>query len=293
MRIFLYEQITATFEPSHPLYAEGAAMRDALHADLAAIEGVEMLAGHFDSCAARADWTLLIAPETGGVLLELAERVVRLGGRLLGPSPEAIRLAGDKLAMFERWQSFHVNTPHTRIASPTIGRFPLIVKPRDGAGSDRTARIENAKAYETFAGQHPEAMIVQSFIPGTPASIAFLVGPQHTLALRPTRQILDDRFHYLGGECPLPPELAERATALGRAALAAAGPGWLGYVGIDMVLGDEGDFAIEINPRPTTSYIGLREATEANLAELALRLAEGGAVPEIGWKPGPLRWNAR
>ncbi|HEV3003063.1 MAG TPA: ATP-grasp domain-containing protein, partial [Pirellulales bacterium] len=50
-----------------------------------------------------------------------------------------------------------------------------------------------------------------------------------------------------------------------------------GYLGVDLVLGgpDDGsdDVVIEINPRLTTSYIGLRAACRENLAAAMLALA--------------------
>ena len=68
-------------------------------------------------------------------------------------------------------------------------------------------------------------------------------------------------FQYLGGSCPLPSGLAARADRLARCA-AAAMPEWRGYIGIDLVLGEANDgsedYLIEVNPRLTTSYVGLR-----------------------------------
>jgi hypothetical protein len=99
--------------------------------------------------------------------------------------------------------------------------------------------------------------------------------------LEPCRQRIahhGDRLQYLGGELPLPPDLAARATDLARRAIAAL-PCWLGYLGIDLVLGPQaggaGDVVIEVNPRLTTSYIGLRLAARTNLAEAMLTIAEG------------------
>ena len=73
----------------------------------------------------------------------------------------------------------------------------------------------------------------------------------------------DGRFVYLGGSLPLPHALASRATRLAQQAVAAL-PDPLGYVGVDLVLGADADgaddYVIEINPRLTTSYIGLRAA---------------------------------
>jgi predicted ATP-grasp superfamily ATP-dependent carboligase len=55
----------------------------------------------------------------------------------------------------------------------------------------------------------------------------------------------------------------------------------LGYLGVDIVLGaapnGDDDVVIEINPRLTTSYIGLRAACHQNLAEAMLVIAAGGA----------------
>jgi predicted ATP-grasp superfamily ATP-dependent carboligase len=51
----------------------------------------------------------------------------------------------------------------------------------------------------------------------------------------------------------------------------------LGYLGVDLVLGDDpsgaDDRVIEINPRLTTSYVGLRAAALCNLAEAMLLTA--------------------
>ena len=43
-------------------------------------------------------------------------------------------------------------------------------------------------------------------------------------------------------------------------------PGLQGYVGVDLVLGEETCWLIEINPRPTTSYVGLRRVIDLNMA---------------------------
>jgi predicted ATP-grasp superfamily ATP-dependent carboligase len=82
----------------------------------------------------------------------------------------------------------------------------------------------------------------------------------------------------LGGELPLTAGLAERATELAERAVAAM-PAVTGWVGVDLVLGREPDGSkdavIEINPRLTTSYVGLRAAATSNLAEAMCRIAQG------------------
>jgi predicted ATP-grasp superfamily ATP-dependent carboligase len=137
---------------------------------------------------------------------------------------------------------------------------------------------------------------VEQFCPGEPVSVALLRGPAGQSALPPCRQRLSDdgRFQYLGGSLPLPPPLAYRATRLAERAVAAL-PNTLGYVGVDLVLGAEtdgaGDFVIEVNPRLTTSYIGLRAASRENLAAALLEVAEG-RVPRLSFAADRVEFNA-
>jgi predicted ATP-grasp superfamily ATP-dependent carboligase len=52
-------------------------------------------------------------------------------------------------------------------------------------------------------------------------------------------------------------------------------PGLAGFVGVDLVLADGGPVVVEINPRLTTAYLGLRRACAANVAALALEALDG------------------
>ena len=61
-------------------------------------------------------------------------------------------------------------------------------------------------------------------------------------------------------------------------------------MGVDLVLGREPDgsedFVIEINPRLTTSYVGLRAAARSNLAEAMWHVAQGETQSvEFGDRP--------
>jgi predicted ATP-grasp superfamily ATP-dependent carboligase len=105
----------------------------------------------------------------------------------------------------------------------------------------------------------------------------------------------DGRFHYGGGRLPLSPELNERATRLARRALETVS-GWRGYVGVDLVVGEATDggqdWVIEINPRLTTSYIGLRVLAKSNLAEAMLRIAIGEPVRPLNWREGRVQFTS-
>jgi hypothetical protein len=114
------------------------------------------------------------------------------------------------------------------------------------------------------------------------------------MALPPATQELsrDGRFRYLGGRLPLPAPLANRAIALAERAVRTV-PGLLGYVGVDLVLVEkpEGDRVIEINPRLTTSYLGLRRLVRGNLASALWRIARGEIIAPLQWYQQQVRFN--
>ncbi|MEM6656098.1 MAG: ATP-grasp domain-containing protein, partial [Planctomycetota bacterium] len=127
-------------------------------------------------------------------------------------------------------------------------------------------------------------------------SVAVLCGPGGATPLAPCRQRLstDGRLRYLGGGTPILPGLAERAGALAAAAVEAL-PQCSGYVGVDLVLGDHpdgrGDRVIEVNPRLTTSYVGLRVAAERSLAGAMIDAADGKPV-RVPFSGRPIAFDA-
>ena len=86
-----------------------------------------------------------------------------------------------------------------------------------------------------------------------------------------------------------PDELRAAAATLG------ALPGLRGHVGVDLVVAPDRCVVIEVNPRLTTSYVGLRRALRANLAELVWRAVVEGRLPRrLGTRgPAPITWRRR
>jgi hypothetical protein len=136
---------------------------------------------------------------------------------------------------------------------------------------------------------------VQEFCPGRAASVAGLCGGgRRPELLPPCWQWLEPpTFAYRGGEVIVARDLAERARRLASRALAALPPS-RGYVGIDLVLGEptdgSRDVVIEVNPRLTTSYVGLRRLAKSNLAEVMWLLATG-TTANVTCRPRPLQFD--
>ncbi len=252
MRIFVYEHLSSGALAGQPgvesLRREGFAMLAAVLADLsrcpdirpvalvepdvvgslhAELPGVEIHAAgweerfceaslnedRFRRLARMADFTVVIAPEFDDFLEQRCRWALEEGSALLGPSPESVRLTGDKQALADHLRRQGVPTPLT---APCVGDeppwpYPVVCKPRFGAGSQHTLRVGDRDEYAAFQKRIATETgslrdgIVQPLVQGRPVSVAFLAGPRGRIALPAAEQCLsdDDSFRYLGGRVPL------------------------------------------------------------------------------------------
>ncbi|MDR3637465.1 MAG: ATP-grasp domain-containing protein [Isosphaeraceae bacterium] len=291
VRVLIHEWVTGGGLAGRPLpgswATEGAAMRRALAREFASLPGVRVTvtlddrvsaddgpweivrigAGEelplFEALAGRADYTLAIAPETGGILAERARAIRRAGGQSLGSTAEAVTLAADKLIFERHLVRQGIATPPCRVVQPADRLpedhlYPAILKPRDGAGSLDTFLIPNAGLVPE-AARAMETAVLQPYVPGIPLSASFLAGPSASAQLigvgRQRIAINGARVSYHGGELPAPRDwLTPDVTRAVRAV-----EGLRGFVGVDFVYDEANCRAtvIELNPRPTTSVVGL------------------------------------
>jgi predicted ATP-grasp superfamily ATP-dependent carboligase len=177
---------------------------------------------------------------------------------------------------------------------PVDFNYPAVLKPLDGAGSQHTLLLSGPRDEPP---PYPWPRRLEKFCPGSAASVAFLCGADRRKTALPAcwqHLSTDDRFAYRGGALIDEPPLAQRAEAIARRALEVL-PLAVGYVGIDVVLGSAADgsedMVIEVNPRVTTSYVGLRRAIEQNLAHAMLEVSRGTAV-ELIRRNGAVRFTA-
>jgi tyramine---L-glutamate ligase len=269
--------------------AEGAAMRRAIAADFASLPGdsvrvivtldarlpedpgpwkVARIAvgeelDRVRELARAADFTVLVAPETMGILAELTRNLQRAGVRLLGSTAEAVELTGDKARLAERLRALGIDTPPSRTIDPGLGlpadaTYPAVLKPVDGAGSVDTFFLSDARSLPADARRMRTA-VLQPFVPGAPMSASFLVGEDRRVWLIGVGSqrivVKNARFEYQGGTIPA---LSGRDVERLRTAVQSIA-GLRGFVGVDFLWDCARQHAtlLEINPRPTTSYVGL------------------------------------
>ena len=267
--------------------------------DLVEVDGEEAL---YRERTREADFTIVIAPDFDYLLYQRCGWTEAVDGRLLGPSMAAVHLTGDKFQLGEVWWRNGISTPPFAVfpegCVDTL--YPVVCKPRRGAGSKGLflahTLLELHEGRRRWQG-FQEVSLIQPFVSGIPASVSLIIGGGQCLALPAAMQHLSDdgRFRYLGGSLPLSDALNDRAQRLALRAIAPI-DGLSGYVGVDLILGaavdGSEDVAIEINPRLTTSYVGLRALAEFNLAETMLALALGRPLPERRYRAGVVRFLA-
>lgn len=231
----------------------------------------------FETACERSDAVLVIAPEVDTLLLERVRWAEAGPARLISPGSDFVAIAGDKWRTYQSWRAAGVPTPPTWLATDfTAGSERYVLKPRDGAGSQDVKFLDSVEKL----AMHPGA-IVQTFCDGLHVSASLLSDGKQLVSLPPAVQQIDcyNGFQYRGGSWPLSEDLKERAQALARSSVGPLPP-FRGYVGVDMILGtvDGEDYAVEINPRLTTSYFGLRQLCCGNLSAAMLALAWGEPI---------------
>ncbi len=248
----------------------------------------------FRELAGSADATLVIAPEFDGILENRCRMISVYGGCNAGSSAEAIALCADKLRLADHLKSNGIATIDTwpcerEWSQQTIMHdvpFPLVVKPQFGAGSLHSFLLTNigdlqqAQAELRACGMR---LIVQPWIAGRALSVAGVVS-RNGIEMFPlcTQNIHGNRLEYAGGTVPASVERADSVIELARRAIASV-PGLRGYVGVDLILPDDGPpVVVEINPRLTSSYHGYRHLAANNIAPHILQ-------PDVQWNP--VAWN--
>lgn len=264
----------------------------------------------FHRCVSESDATLIIAPETDGVLSHRVQLVRDIGRRSLNCLPSAIDICADKLLLAEHLSAHGIATIPTRSA-PADGRETwdviegnCVLKPRDGAGSWLTFGIAHRdtdawnQAWHAFtsAGAASRA-IIQPWIAGHALSVAGIVDAQGQIELFPIarQNIAGSNFQYHGGTIPadIPPETSAAIREIVQAACRTI-ECLQGYIGIDLLLPHGNPLApliVEINPRLTTSYVGYQQLCCDNIAERLLQ----SAWPErphsnLRWKQETIRF---
>lgn len=234
---------------------------------------------------------LIIAPESGGILERLSLLMEQQRVRLLGSSPGSIARAANKWDCYRLFHQAGLATPDTWCVSiknaiktaEEIG-YPLVLKPIDGVGCEGVGLINDTASLFLALEKHScykDHLLLQRYIKGHHVSVSLLIAGDAITCLSLNKQSIQigSSFSYQGGEIPFICGRQKEAFDLAKRA-ATLLPGLKGYVGVDMLITDKGCYLIEINPRLTTSYTGLRKVVNINLAGAIWDASIEGILPQ-------------
>lgn len=234
--------------------------------------------------AADAAWP--IAPETDGLLERLSRATLELGRGLVGSRPDAVHLTASKRDTACALRAAGVATVPTFATGERLPPFhgPWVVKPDDGAGCEGMMVVQGWHAAAGRLESGSGRLVAQPWLDGDALSLSLLCGDGRATLLCCNRQhvrVVDGRPTLEAITVNALPDGEGRLADLA-ARIAAAIPGLRGYVGVDLVLTAQGPVVLEVNPRLTTSYCGLRSALGVNVAARTLDLlATGGAQAPV------------
>jgi len=235
----------------------------------------------------QADAAYVIAPETDGLLQSLVEVIEKTGVASLNCSASAIEKVSDKAVFYAFLRKLGAPLPEPRMFSVTDdlkeikkavrdSNFPVVFKPSNGVSCGGLSVVRNEdqvagavdKIKHESSGKH---FLVQELINGAATSVSLLSTGSSVLPFSLNRQDVtletpEACSCYCGGLVPFDNPLRARAFEVAEKIVKSA-QGFKGYVGVDFILTEDEAVVIEVNPRLTTSYVGLRRVANFNPAQ--------------------------
>jgi len=206
----------------------------------------------------------------------LARRRTELSAVLAAPTLDTLETCLDKFALAVRCAPL-LRTPVTHLVGPASSAaewdFPIIVKPRSGAGS-RGVRLVHSRADLDALGDD-DSLIAQELLPGDEYSVDVIAAADgHVVAAVPRTRTRVDSGVSIAGLTVRDPELEATATAVAQAI------GLTGVANVQLRRDTKGVPALlEVNPR-FPGAMPLTIAAGVDMPSLALDLALGLDLPE-------------
>jgi tyramine---L-glutamate ligase len=241
-----------------------------------------------------ADAVWFIAPETHRYLEKMTALAVKHGKIIIGCGLTSIRICSSKLATYQLLRQANIATVDTCLYAnwDKTKSLKWLAKPDDGAGCEETVCFDTAEKLENWILQNGRVgtHIIQPFLHGDAASVSCVMHHGKATVLSCNQQLItieENGLCYKGCVINAMQRHWESFAALANQ-IAQLLPDLAGYVGIDVMVNQQTTepakvTVIEINPRLTTSYVALQEATGYNPAALILNVMfqENTIWPEL------------
>jgi len=236
----------------------------------------------FAGLADQCDAVWPIAPEFDGILHSLCRQVELLNKILLTSPATAVTIAANKFKTYEQLSRHQIATVATRLYEPGLylsGEW--LVKPVDGAGCLNSYLINGRQDFFEVSKKLPDKSqyIIQPHIHGKKTSLSCLFKQGRGWLLCANLQ----HFKLIARQYHLIEIVVNHNSDFSRYEglvndLARAFPDLWGYAGIDLIETAEAINVLEINPRLTTSFVGIQAALGINTCCCVLDLLKGKPI---------------
>ena len=280
MKVLIFEYITASGGVSESLQREGQMMLDALLKNFERIPTIEVViatVANFQNKLKMVDAAWLIAPEFDGILQHYCELVESANKILLTSSSKAVALTANKLTTFQILHAAKIQTVPTEIFDSSKNYDATrewIIKPIDGAGAENTFLLQSKKDWSSLP-YFEKTVLIQPHICGEKLSLSCIFKNGVARLLCVNLQVFDienQQYVLQNIDVNFKQDDGHYQTLVSH--IAAAFPDLFGYVGIDLIENEKACFVLEINPRLTTSFVGIENALGLNVAECVLQSFE-------------------
>jgi len=226
-----------------------------------------------------------IAPEIDGALYKVTKLIEKTKAQLLNSCSQAIYLCSDKFATIQSLNLLGIASVETQSLDLFSGEFeiPWVIKPKEGAGCLDTYYIAHENEFVLVKKQINclKDYSIQPFIKGATLSLSCLFRKGEAWLLSCNQQqmsIENGQFELEACIVNIESDRINEYQALINK-IAIAIPGLSSYVGIDIIQPDHGiPQVLEINPRLTTSYVGIQAATGLNIAKAVIEMSETAPI---------------
>ncbi len=241
---------------------------------------------YYDAC-------LTIAPEEDFILYSITRTIEEHGLKVIGSASPGVLTCSDKWETYQALKNVAPLIKTEKIFFDDVKRNSnhingifnhekqKVVKPADGVSCSGVQIINSERSLMRAASKIREKstspfFLIQDYVEGDNCSVSLLTDGQEAIPISLNLQkinINNSYVNYNGGKTPLEHPLKDEAFSVAKKSVESI-KGLRGYVGVDLILGDE-VYLVEINSRITTPYMALRKIVNFNLGRAIFDAAQG------------------
>ena len=246
-----------------------------------------------------------VAPEFDEILATFCAVVEQAKKQLLSSPANVVALTGNKYTSYQLFKQHGIHTVPTRLYQPEIENIELLlnsllqelnpaasatlslsdaqwlIKPIAGVGCVDTYVLPSIDSFKHIDSSFGDS-IIQPHIDGEKLSLSclFKAGTAWLLCVNQQHfSLREQQYHLNAITVNVPCEQHCYVQLI--ADIATAFPDLWGYVGIDLIKTSTQTFVLEINPRLTTSFVGIKAALGINVVQNVLELLAGQPTRNI------------